>query len=114
MKAGNYVGTTLGDSWWRRYRAKGYFARGNGMLSLDGDGLRFDRKLIEAPVTIPWAAMTRASLVRSHAGRWILGRPILRIDWRRDGLALASGFYLGPDRGALALFADDLNRRIRG
>ncbi|MEX5729880.1 hypothetical protein Ga0609869_003233 [Rhodovulum iodosum] len=112
MKQGNYLGTTIGGRWWRRDRAKGYFARGNGHLTLDAHGLRFKRLLLEDEVVIPWGAMRGASLVTAHAGQWILGRPVLKIDWRRDGRALASGFYLGRDRAAMRRFADDLNRRI--
>lgn len=112
MKQGTYLGTIIGGLWWRRDRAKGYFARGNGHLTLDVHGLRFKRLLVEDEVIIPWAAMRGASLVTSHAGRWLFGRPILKIDLRRGGQALASGFYLGPDRAALQRFAGDLNRKI--
>lgn len=111
-KRGNYVGTVIGDRWWRRYMANGFFARGNGSFELDAEGISFLRTLTRTPIRIPWGRTTGARLVTWHAGRWLLGRPILRVDWREGDLALASGFYLSADRAEMARFAADLNARI--
>ena len=30
-RVGAYLGTELDETWWKRYRKDGFFARGNGM-----------------------------------------------------------------------------------
>lgn len=111
-KRGTYLGTTIGGAWWRRYTARGFSARGNGRLFLDARGLRFRRKLFAAEVAIPWQAMTGAGVVTPHAGQWLIGRPILRIDWTGDGRDLSSGFYLTSDRAAVERLAADIVAKI--
>ena len=111
-RRGSYLGTTVGDASRRRYAAHGYLARGDGRLTLDARGLRFRRGLFAADVTIPWAAMTGAGVVTSHAGQWLPGRPILRIDWTRGGLALSSGFALGRDRAGVERLAADIVAKL--
>jgi len=111
-KQGNYFGTEIDGRWWKRYRAPAFFARGNGELWLDEEGLHFLKKLTKAPLTITWAEGTGASLGKSHAGRWALGRPVLKVAFRRDDLDLSAGFYLSSDWSEMEQFAADLTRRF--
>ena len=52
-RPGHYLGTEIGESWWRRYRADGFFARGNGELWLDESGLWFSRYLTQRSPSHP-------------------------------------------------------------
>jgi hypothetical protein len=94
MKKGNYLGTEIDGVWCKRYRAAGFFARGSGEFWMDETGISFRRLLTEAPLTIPWGAITGSSLGSWHAGQWILGRPILKIEFQRDDRRLCAGFCL--------------------
>ena len=63
MKKGNYFGTEIDGKWWKRYRAKGFFARGNGEFTMDEEGIRFlriadqgatDHPLDRGSLSHPW------------------------------------------------------------
>ena len=60
-KKGNYLGTEVDGRWWRRYRAPTFFARGNGELWLDEDGLHFLRRMTKTPLSISWSEGSRRS-----------------------------------------------------
>jgi hypothetical protein len=111
-KKGNYFGTEVGGRWWRRYRGRGFFARGNGELWLDADGLHFRKYLTRTPLSIGWEEMTGARLGRWHGGAWGATRPILKIDFEREGLGLSAGFMLSRSWPAMEQLAADLRRRI--
>lgn len=111
-KRGNYFGTEIDRSWFKRFRKDGLFARGNGELWLDENGLYFLRKLTKTPLHITWSEMTGTSLGKWHAGRWGAGRPILKIAFRRHGLDLSAGFLLSKDWQQMELFAADLRRKL--
>ena len=111
-KKGSYLGTELGGSWWRRYRSHGFFARGNGELWLDSEGLHFRKYLTRTPLSISWQEMTGARLGTWHAGAWGASRPVLKIDFERDGLTLSAGFILSKSWQAMEQLAADLRRRI--
>ena len=51
-KKGNYFGTEIDHSWYKRFRKDGFFARGNGEFWLEDDGLYFLRKLTKTPLHI--------------------------------------------------------------
>ena len=117
MKKGNYLGTEIDGSWWKRYRAAGFFARGSGEFWMDETGIGFRRLLTEAPLTIPWGDITGARLGTWHAGQWVLGRPILKVDFRRGGRPLCAGFCLSrgrhrDDRQRMEQLVADLNRKL--
>ena len=114
MKKGNYFGTEIDGKWWKRYRAPAFFARGNGEFWMDEKGIHFQKLLTKTPLTIRWSEASGASLGKSHAGRWALGRPILKIAFRREGENLSAGFYLSSDWSEMEAFASDLDRRIKG
>lgn len=111
-KKGNYFGTEIDHSWYKRFRKDGFFARGNGEFWLEDDGLYFLRKLTKTPLHIPWSEMTGASLGKWHAGRWGGRQPILKVDFRRHGLDLSAGFLLGREWPPMKRFAEDLEKRI--
>ena len=109
---GSYLGTEIAGRWWRRYRARGFFSRGNGELWLDDEGFHFRRLLTRSPLDIAWREMTRVRLGRWHAGRWAAGRPVLKVDFERDGRQLSAGFVLPGERQRIEELADELRGRI--
>lgn len=114
MKKGNYFGTEVDGKWWRRYRGPGFFARGNGEFSMDETGMHFRKVLTKEPLTIGWNEATKATLGKGHAGRWAMGRPVLKVEFERDGSSLTAGFYLTSDWTEMERLADDLTARIAG
>ncbi len=117
MKKGNYLGTEIDGAWWKRYRAPHFFARGSGEFWMDESGIGFRRLLTDAPLTIPWDEMSAARLGTWHAGQWVLGRPIVKIEFQRDGRSLCAGFYLPRgrnhgDRQRIEQLVADLNRKL--
>jgi hypothetical protein len=114
MKKGNYFGTEIDGKWWKRYRAPGFFARGNGEFSLDEAGIHFLRKLTKQPLTIEWREARSATVGKAHAGRWAMGRPVLKIAFTRDGSDLEAGFLLAHGWAEMEQFAADLNAKISG
>ncbi|RLB56368.1 MAG: hypothetical protein DRI34_09245 [Deltaproteobacteria bacterium] len=112
-KKGNYIGTEIDRKWWKRYRGESMLARGNGEFWMDEKGIRFHRLLTRIPLLIGWEEMKLASLGKWHAGRWVLGRPVLKIDFERKGQKLCAGFYLSEDWQQMAQLASDLNKRIQ-
>ncbi len=111
-KRGSYFGTEIGRIWWKRFRGDKMFARGNGELWLDEDGLSFHRKLTKSPIQIRWEEITGARLGKWHSGRWGAGRPILKVDFRRHGMELSAGFLLSSSWPEMETFAKDLRRKV--
>ena len=114
MKKGNYFGTEIHHKWWKRYRNSRFFARGNGEFWMDESGIQFRKLLTKSPLLIPWDEITDASLGKWHAGRWGGGRPILQVNFERDGQRLRAGFLLSRDWGEMESLASDLRKRTRG
>lgn len=112
MKKGSYFGTEIDSRWWKRYRAATFFARGNGEFSMDADGIHFLRTLTAQPLSIHWTEATDATLGKGHAGRWAMGRPVLKVRFEREGQSLTAGFFLSSDWEEMQRLADDLRRRI--
>lgn len=109
---GTYFGTEVNDAWWRRYLARGFFARGLGELSLDEEGIHFKKAITNTSLSIAWGEATGAELSRWHCGRWGLGRPILKVHFLREDKPLVAGFVLSPDWDEMQAFTDDLQQRI--
>lgn len=114
MKQGGYFGTEVDGKWWKRYKGRAFFARGNGEFWMDDDGIHFRKLLTERPLTIRWHEMTDADLSRTHAGRWATGRPILQVMFQRDGHDLVAGFLLSRNWDDMEELASDLRRKIAG
>jgi hypothetical protein len=89
---GHYLGTELGGKWWKRYRALGYFARGNGTFVFADGELVFHRALTKELTRIPFALVTGVSIGTWHAGTWLAGKPVVKVAWTKDGQELSSGF----------------------
>jgi hypothetical protein len=100
-QTGSYLGTEIDERWWKRYRQAGFFARGSGEYWFDEDALCFLRYLTKRPLRIPYAAIRRIDTGTFHAGKWILGHPIVKIIWQSDGQSLSSGIAVhGGDEGS--------------
>jgi hypothetical protein len=110
---GSYLGTEIAGKWWRRYRARGFFSRGNGELWLDEEGLHFRRLLTRSPLDIAWREISGIRLGRWHSGRWAAGQPVLKLDFERDGKQLSAGFVLARDWQQMEELADELRGRIQ-
>ena len=109
---GQYLGTEVDSKWWKRYRHEGLFMGGNGEYWLEDDALVFHRLLTKEPFRIPFVAMTGARIGTWHAGKWLAGGPIVKIEWTAsDGTRLSSGNGMRRREAAEALVAE-LNRRI--
>jgi len=96
-----YMGTTVGDTWWKRYHG-GMFARGNGVLWLETDAIRFLRRLTRKPVSIPLDSVCGTELARWHAGMWGIGNPVVKVRWESGGRPLTSGFLVSKKSGDAA------------
>ncbi len=88
---GYYYGTTIGNSWWRRYTEKDWFSRGNAEIWVDNDGVHFHLYMTRAVRSIPAASITGIRIGKWHAGKWT-GAPVIKIAWKKGGTALESGF----------------------
>lgn len=102
-KAGHYLGTEIDGKWWKRYRRDGFFARGNGKYWYDDEAFYFLRYLTRKPLSIPLAQVSEINTGKSHAGRWCMGRSVVKILWVRDGVRLSSGFVVAREEEMLAL-----------
>jgi hypothetical protein len=112
MSRGSYLGTEVAGRWWRRYWARGFFARGSGELWFDDEGLHFRRLLSRSPLDIAWHEISAIRLGRWHAGCWAAGRPVLKVDFRRDDSQLSAGFVLSRGWQQMEELADELRGRI--
>ena len=111
---GQYLGTEIDGKWWKRYRKDGFFVRGNGHYWLEPDALAFHRLLTNEPLRIPFSVITGARIGSWHAGKWLLGSPIVKIDWLSpDGARLTSGIGMRHRADAEAL-VDEVQRRLAG
>lgn len=111
-KKGSYLGTEIDRKWWKRYKKDNLFARGNGEFWMDAEGMHFHRYLLKNDVFIPWSAMTGFDTGKWHAGKWLVGRPALKVLWEKDNQKLCSGFYLGGNWDETRQFITDLQQNI--
>jgi hypothetical protein len=88
---GSYLGTEIDERWWKRYKQGGSFARGSGEYWFDKEALFFRRYLTKKPLRIPFTAIERVELGTAHAGKWLLGQPIVKIVWLSHDQVLSSG-----------------------
>jgi len=109
-----YVGTEIDGKWWKSYRTDGFLMRGNGHYWLEANALTFHRLLTKEPLRIPFEVITGARIGSRHAGKWLVGSPIVKIDWTSpDGVRLTSGIGMRHRSDADALVAE-LQRQIAG
>jgi len=106
-----YLGTEVAGKWWKRYRAPGFSARGNGKYWFEDGELRFHRALTKHHTRIPLGLVTGVLIGTKHAGTWNAGRPVVKVAWALDGQQLSSGFRFGDRPSADALAAEIESRR---
>ena len=111
-KKGHYLGTEIEETWWRRYTADHYLARGLGEYWLDDASLYFHRYFVESPITIPLKSIVMVKTGKWHAGRWAAGVDVVKVIWLKDGMRLSSGFVLVDDAETKALISE-LGERIK-
>ena len=111
-KCGHYLGTEVEGKWWKRYSKDGFFARGNGEYWYDDHAFYFLCYLTREPITIPFDKITALRVGTWHAGRWVWGKPIIKVLWVHQGQTLSSGFILSYDkREALRIF-DEIRQQV--
>lgn len=86
--------------------------RGNGKYWFDDRGLYFLRYLTRKPLFISFGDMRGIKLGTWHAGKWIPGQSIVKILWKRGGLALSSGFVISRSREETLGFKEMLEGMI--
>ncbi len=89
-----YFGTTVGASSLRRYMLNGMSARGNGELWLTTNGILFKRLFEADPFRIPLSWVLRIEEGTGHAGKWAMGRKVIKVVWNKKGGMLISGFLV--------------------
>ena len=112
LHKGHYLGTEIDEKWWKRYRKDKLFARGNGEYWFDETTLYFRRYLTKLPIEIPFARVMEVKIGTSHAGRWLLGRRVIKLIWHKDGLKLSSGFILSPNLQDTETIMAELKHKI--
>jgi len=109
---GSYLGTEKDGKWWKRYMARGFFARGKGELWLEDGAICFHRMLTRTPLRIPFDRITGISVGRWHAGVNMFGERAVKVHWEADGGELSSGFVLGRTEEHAREAARRLRERI--
>ena len=103
-RAGHYFGTEVGGKWWKRYRAPGFSARGNGAWWFEEGELRFHRASTKETTRIPLRLVTGVSFGTWHAGQWNAG--VIRLESNR-----LQHFLNGKLAAECELGGDDWNKR---
>ncbi|MBS4032939.1 MAG: hypothetical protein KGZ85_00620 [Ignavibacterium sp.] len=85
--SGKYLGTEIKGKWWKRYRRNKMFARGDGKFFADDKIIYFLRLLTREPIYINIEDITGFSV-----GKWLMGYPVLKVNWQKDGLCSAPDF----------------------
>ena len=93
---GYYFGTTIGNSFWRRYKKDNLFARGNGEIWLTRTTLYFRRYLTMNPIKIPTKAIIKITMGHGHAGKLSMA-PTVKIHWLKEGETVVSGFIISKE-----------------
>ena len=102
----HYFGTEVGGRWSKRFRAPGFFARGNGTYRFEEGELRYHLALTKDLTVIPLEQVTDVTTGTRHAGKWLAGKPIVKVMRERDGQQLSSGFGFADRVSADAFIAD--------
>jgi hypothetical protein len=88
-----YSGTSIGDSFWHRYKDEDLYERGYGELWLTRNALYFRRYLTMTPLEIPIKTIFKISTGHAHAGK-ISIVPVMKIHWSRGDKVLVFGFSI--------------------
>jgi hypothetical protein len=109
---GHYLGTEIDEKWWKRYLRKGFFARGSGEYWYDAEAFYFLRYLTADPIIIRFADVVDLKVGTWHAGRWALGRSVVKLLWSREGQSLSSGFVLPSEESVTSRLLDEPRHRL--
>ncbi len=110
---GQYLGTEVSGKWWKRYRERNYFSRGNGEWWYNEQGFYFLRYFAKEPIFIPLNSIIGFKIGKWHSGRWALGNNIFKIIWKKDNLELSSGFIVSNGREEAVKLKEILAGRIK-
>ena len=110
--SGSCLGTEPDERWWKRYKQGGFFARGNGEYWFGEETLCFRRYLTKKPLRIPYAAIERVELGMTHAGKWLLGQPIVKIIWLSNDHVLSSGIAIPGGKQESERFVQQLKTHL--
>jgi hypothetical protein len=111
MRSGHYLGTEMNEKWWNRYTREGFFARGKGEYWYDNTAFYFLRYLSQGPIAIPFRRVDDIKVGKWHCGRWVWGKPIVKILWSHEGESLSSGFILSYDKNEMQSIMEDINQQ---
>ena len=111
-RKGNYVGTVIDDRWWKRYLKDKLFAKGNGEYRYDETAFYFRRYLTHSPIKIHFEKIIGIKTGKTHAGQWLMGAPIVKLYWEKEGVRLSSGFLLSRNLAVTESVIADLRERI--
>lgn len=111
-RRGHYLGTEIEEKWWKRYRKDGFFARGFGEFWCDEGAFYFSRYLMTRPLIIPFEKILGFQIGAWHAGRWSVGRPIIKISWRGPEGSLSSGFVLSNSEAHALEIIEEIRDRV--
>lgn len=105
-----YFGTTIqGEKtlliFSKRYAQDNMFMRGNGILELNDNELKFSYLKMKKFFTIPIHLIQNIETGKSHAGQNIFQNKVLKIYWNKKDKALVSGFKISEK-------IDELKRKI--
>ena len=109
---GHYLGTEIGEKWWKRYKKDKLFARGNGEYWFDEIAFYFLRYLTKQPIEIPLTKIVRFEIGKTHAGRRLFRQWVLKLVWEKDGLILSSGFIVARTQQDTEVVMADLKRLV--
>jgi hypothetical protein len=111
-RRGHYLGTEIGEKWWKRYTKDGLFARGNGEYWVDDEAFYFLRYLTQDPIVIPFDKIEELKVGTWHAGRWAWGNLIVKFLWSHRGQSLSSGFILSYQKPEVQRLVDEIGQRV--
>lgn len=111
-KQGHYLGTEIDGKWWKRYREDSFFTRGNGTYWLNDEALHFQKFLSSNSLQIPYEKMKTITVGKWHAGKWKLGRPIVKVIWQEEGQLLSSGFFVSGSESATLQLVEELRSKL--
>jgi hypothetical protein len=111
---GHYLGTEIGEKWWRRYTKDGFFARGIGQYWIEDGNFFFLRILTIHPIVLALSEVMEIKIGKWHAGRWAVGKPIVKMVWMKGSTRLSSGFILSGDWHETEKLAAELRLQGKG
>ena len=104
-----YYGTEINEKWWKRYKKDGMFVRGNGTFSYNEQSISFFRLLNNTSIIIDFQKILEFKIGKWHAGQWGVGKPIIKILWKKDNQILSSGFSLCIESVEIEMILSELN-----